>query len=147
MAGRLFISLAVLMATALLAGLLPAAAPAQAQAAGVIPDQFIVVLQSGADARAEAQAAQRGQGVQVSHVYEHALKGFTFRGSAAAAQALARNPNVKLISPDQVVQAAAQDLPTGVDRVDVDLNSTANIDGVDQRVNVNVAIIDTGIDL
>jgi len=37
-------------------------------------------------------------------------------------------------------------MPTGVDRIDADLNTTANIDGVDQRVDVDIAIIDTGID-
>ena len=37
-------------------------------------------------------------------------------------------------------------MPTGVDRIDADLNATANIDGTDQWVNVDIAIIDTGID-
>lgn len=41
----------------------------------------------------------------------------------------------------------AQTLPTGADRIDVDLNTTANIDGIDERVDVDIAILDTGIDI
>jgi subtilisin family serine protease len=45
------------------------------------------------------------------------------------------------------VHTLAQTLPTGVNRIDADLNDAANIDGLDDRVDVDVAIIDTGIDL
>jgi len=38
-------------------------------------------------------------------------------------------------------------IPTGVDRIDADLNTVAKIDGTDERVDVDIAIIDTGIDL
>ena len=133
--------------------------PAQAQTASVIiPDQYVVVLHDDADARAHADAAVREHGVQLLHIYEHAFKGFAFRGSAAAAEALSRNPNVEFVSPDQVVrlidplvraeevQVAAQTLPTGIDRIDADLNPISHIDGIDDRVSVNVAIVDTGID-
>ena len=41
----------------------------------------------------------------------------------------------------------AQTVPTGVNRADADLSPTAAIDGTDQRVNVDVAVIDTGVDL
>src|SRR2546421_488541 len=45
-----------------------------------------------------------------------------------------------------VANAAVQTLPNGVDRVDADLNPIAPIDGVDNRIPVNVAILDSGID-
>src|SRR5437773_4783583 len=55
--------------------------PAQAQTASVIiPDQYVVVLHDDADARAHADAAVREHGVQLLHIYEHAFKGFAFRG-------------------------------------------------------------------
>jgi subtilisin len=57
---------------------------------------------------------------------------------------LLRNPRVAFVDVDAEVQAVAQTLPTGIDRMDADLNSTAAIDGVDTRVNVDVAVIDTG---
>jgi subtilisin family serine protease len=44
------------------------------------------------------------------------------------------------------VYLASQTTPTGVDRIDVDRNPTARIDGSDQRVDADIAIIDSGVD-
>ncbi|MBI2912158.1 MAG: S8 family peptidase [Chloroflexi bacterium] len=38
-----------------------------------------------------------------------------------------------------------QSVPTGINRIDADKSATAGINGSDERVNVDVAIIDTGI--
>src|SRR5436190_11982113 len=85
--------------------LTPRLLDAQAQTAPVIiPDQYVVVLRDDTDARAHADAAVREHGVQLLHIYEHAFKGFAFHGSAAAAQALSRNPEVEFVTPDQVVR-------------------------------------------
>jgi subtilisin family serine protease len=54
---------------------------------------------------------------------------------------------VLLVQRDQEVSVAAQTLPTGIDRIDAEQSATARINGVDERVNVDVAVIDTGIDL
>ena len=112
----------------------------------LVPDQYIVVLDDAADAQTQARAAGRMYGVGLLHVYEHALKGFAFHGSAQAASAIEHSPHVEFVAPDQVVELVAQSLPTGIDRIDADLNPISHIDGIDQRVNVNVGIIDTGID-
>ncbi len=48
-----------------------------------------------------------------------------------------------LIEPDREVHAFQQILPTGVDRVEADRSWLARIDGVDQRADVDVAVIDT----
>ena len=48
---------------------------------------------------------------------------------------------------DRQVAATAQSTPTGVDRAQADVSPTAAIDGADQRVDVDVAVIDTGVDL
>ena len=53
---------------------------------------------------------------------------------------------VVAVEPDLVVHTCDQTLPTGVDRIDADSNATANIDYNDERVDVDIAIIDTGID-
>lgn len=132
---------------------------AQAQTApSAIPEQYIVVLHDDADAPGHARAAERAHRIRLLHIYENAFKGFAFRGSAAAAEALSHNPAVDFVAPDQVVHLidpiatpqevllASQTLPTGIDRIDADLNPISHIDGIDDRVNVNVAIIDTGID-
>ena len=46
-----------------------------------------------------------------------------------------------------MVRTTAQTTPTGVDRANADTSPTAAIDGTDERVNVDVAVIDTGVDL
>ena len=86
----------------------------------------------------------RAHGFTVSHVYRSALKGFAAEVPAQAIAGLERNPRVAFIDRDFEVQAFAQPLPTGVDRIDADTNTTAGIDGVDERVDVDVAVIDTG---
>ncbi|MBI2502448.1 MAG: S8 family serine peptidase, partial [Candidatus Latescibacteria bacterium] len=91
-----------------------------------------------------AAAELRGRhGLGGELVYTHALKGFAFSGNA---DAVARDSRVAYVEPDQVVAIVAQTTPTGVDRIDADLSAIANINGTDDRVNVDIAIIDTGID-
>jgi len=107
---------------------------------------YIVVLKDGASAGKAADRA-RNLGVAVDYVYRSALRGYAGRMSEALVARLANDPRVAWVQRDGVVHATAQSLPTGVNRVDADLSPTAAIDGVDQRVNVDVAIIDTGIDL
>jgi len=120
---------------------------AQNQDEDLIPDQYIVVLQDNVNPSDEAGKAQSAYGIQMLHTYTHALTGFAFKGSAKAAEALKNNPNVKFISQDRKVylQQTNYLLPSGIDRVEADKNPTAKIDGIDERVNINVAIIDTGI--
>jgi subtilisin family serine protease len=64
----------------------------------------------------------------------------------AALDALHADPRVAFVTPDVELQPAEQMLPTGVDRVDGELSSTVSGDGAGS-VDVNVAILDTGIDL
>lgn len=114
--------------------------------AQVVPDQYIVVLKDSApSASGRAIAAQHR--VAVGHEYRAALKGFSFHGNAQAAAAIAKHPQVAYVEANLEAHAVAQILPEGVDRMEIDLNAIANIDGIDDRVNVDVAVIDTGIDL
>ncbi len=122
---------------------------------------YIVVLQpGGASVRAEAASLARQYGGDVGFVYEHALRGFTITASSGAAAGLARNPRVSYVEADQVVTVDAQSTPTGIGRIfaarmvqrarpaGAPYNAALDIDGVDdQRVDVDVAVIDTGIDL
>ncbi len=102
-------------------------------------------------------------GLRPSRTFHVALDGFAVRLSPAQLAALRVTPSVAAVVPDArtSVEAAVdgppqtgtvrtthlphQVVPTGIRRVNDDHSPIARIDGVDQRVNVDVAIIDTGI--
>ena len=108
---------------------------------------YIVVLSDTADARSLAPAQASQFGFEVDHVYTHALQGYSATMTPAAAQALEAWPGVKWVQVDRPVSIDAQTTPTGINRANADASQTAAINGVDQRVNVDVAVIDTGADL
>ncbi|MDQ3423083.1 MAG: S8 family serine peptidase [Actinomycetota bacterium] len=112
-----------------------------------VAGSYIVVLEYDSAARAVADRHGNRYGADVDHVYRFALKGYSAQMSATAAARVAALPGVRWVQPDYVVHATAQTLPTGIDRVDAEQSPTARIDGSDQRVDVDVAVIDTGIDL
>jgi len=112
------------------------AAPAAAQ---VIPGRYIVVLNDNAG---NPKGVAAGHGLTADNVYGHAFKGFAAKIPAQALNGLQNNPHVAWIEPDRVVTAKdIQTLPTGIDRIDAEQSFT----GV--PVDVDIAIIDTGIDL
>jgi subtilisin len=85
--------------------------------------------------------------------YGHALNGYAARLPEAAVAQIERNPHVAFVTPDGEMNAAAacnptaaQCLPAGIDRIDADRSSTRSGDGRG-GVNVNVAVLDTGIDV
>jgi len=137
-----------MMLVAFLAAILVAGARGE-----VVPDRYIVVLKGDdvPNAPAAAEAVARAHGLQVGHVYQHALKGFSAAVPAGRLGALARDPRVAYVEPDLVMQAFAQALPTGINRIDGELNDLAAIDGVDNTdprlLAMRIAVIDTGIDI
>lgn len=131
------------IALALAASVAAQAAPLGAHAAG----SYIVVLKDSADAARVAQDHSRSLGLDVDLVYSHALKGYSARMTAATASAVARMNGVEWVEADRQVRATAQTLPTGINRVDADLSPTAAIDGTDTRVDADVAVLDTGVNL
>jgi subtilisin len=123
-------------------------------ASGAAPalGQYIVVLRPGADRAAVVRDA-RSLGGDVFMEYGHALNGFALRLAENALSGIDDNPNVLFVSADRDVQAAAscepaafQCVPPGIDRVDADRSSTRSGDGRG-NVNLNVAVLDTGIDI
>jgi subtilisin len=125
----------------------PAAPGAGASTGGQLSTRYIVVLDHGAQAGVVARAHADRFGFEVAHVYRHALQGYAAPMTPTVAGSIASDPAVRWVQRDTVVTAFAQTLPTGINRVDAELSPTAKIDGVDERVNVDVAVIDTGIDL
>jgi subtilisin family serine protease len=143
--------------------LAPAAAlPARAQAEDPPSGRYIVVLK-GSRTDPEAVAADHAQryGVEPSHVYRHALQGYAATVPDTELKALRRDRKVAWVAKDQAValperaryqtsafetgKAFRQVSPTGVDRIDADLSSALSGNG-SGSVDVNVAVLDTGID-
>jgi subtilisin family serine protease len=115
-----------------------------------IPNRYIVVLRNDVrDVPGLARGLAAAHGGSVGFVYEAALKGFSITlGSDAAADAIARNPNVAYVEPDQVVTASAtqNNATWGLDRIDqraLPLNGTFNYTAT--ASNVWAYIVDTGI--
>ncbi|HEX6676006.1 MAG TPA: S8 family serine peptidase [Actinomycetes bacterium] len=103
---------------------------------------YIVTLRDGTDAKAFAAAADARPGVDVEQVYTVALSAFEARLTTPARSQLAQDPAVQFISPNRTFKAAAQVLPTGVDRIEGD-QSTAYVAG--SSVTTPVAVLDTGV--
>ena len=81
-------------------------------------------------------------------VFRHALKGYATKLTPGQRRKLAADPAVAAIVPDTVVQLAAQSTPVGIKRVRATAAPATHIDGIDRtadRVNADIAIIDTGI--
>lgn len=135
--------------TAAVLAALAAIASAGAAAQTGSSSSYVVVFRPGvAQVPATAAAIARANGGTVGFVYEHALRGFSVRTSAQGAAGIARNPKVAYVEADQLYTASAQEVPTGIQRIFAAGNANIDIDGTDdKRVNVDVAVIDTGIDL
>ena len=123
------------------------AAPTSSASSGGATAPYIVVLNDSADAQAVAQAQASRFGLDLGHVYTHALQGYSATMTPAVAQALKALPGVTWVQVDRPVSIDAQTTPTGINRANADASPTAAINGVDQRVDVDVAVIDTGADL
>lgn len=135
-----FVLIVFVFLASLLAGA-TAAAPDSGRGGGA--ERFIVVLKPGAD----VSTVTRAHGVAADQVYRHALKGFSAPLSATSRARLQADPAVAYVEADQVVTAFAQTTPTGIRRIFAPGNPALDIDGDDDyRVDVDVAVLDTGID-
>ena len=110
-----------------------------------VTEPVIVVLADAAgDTAAVARAHDGLPGVLVRNVYTAGLQGYVADVSPAALEAVALDPRVAFVERDQPVKALAE-VPTGIDRVEADANPVAGIDGDDERIDVDIAVLDTGV--
>jgi Subtilase family/Peptidase inhibitor I9 len=121
---------------------------ANAQVVHGIPGHYIVVFKDSVDhpaALARLQAEQsRGQ---LHFVYRHALKGYSAVFPSDAVDDVRRDPRVVSVEPDVAGGVAAQTSPTGIRRVFATSSKALAINEKDDlRANVDVAVLDTGID-
>jgi subtilisin family serine protease len=92
------------------------------------------------------QAFERRHGFRAEYVFSAAIRGFSATLTARQIADLENDPFVLYIEPDGVMTAVAQTLPWGIDKIDADLSSTAAGNGSGEVTNVNVYVIDTGVD-
>jgi len=109
---------------------------------------YIVVLRDDVDAGAVAAEHASAHALSVAFVYEHALKGYAATIPAERLSRVQSDPRVQFVSPDRPVEAVAQTLPTGIDRIQGDTSSQLSGNGTGSVGDgLAVAVIDTGIDL
>jgi subtilisin family serine protease len=110
---------------------------------------YIVVLRgSVANPAAVAQQHAARFGGSVTHVYSHALKGYSLTLPSAAVSQLARQPQVAYVEPDGVMKADTTQTGAtwGIDRIDqrsLPLSGTFTYTATGS--GVKAYIIDTGI--
>jgi len=134
-----------LAATLVLAVLMPGA-PAAAQTGDGSP--YIVVLRDRTEARGVSREhAERFQ-ARVSQVYGRVLSGYAARISDRHLERLRADPRVAFVAPDRPVEAAGSvplsgdTVPNGVRRTGAATPTSSR-----QASTVNVAVLDSGIDL
>ena len=109
---------------------------------------WIVVLdESAADVPSVAAILTNAFGGEVGYTYEHALEGFSVSMTETEAQALAMSPLVSYIEPVMQVSVANQTEPTGFQRIGASDNPDLPVGtGAGVTVDVDVAVLDTGVD-
>jgi subtilisin family serine protease len=124
---------------------------------GKVPNQYIVVLDedaagvagdfAAASVRAEQLILRTSSG-RVTRVYAHALNGFAAEMSEAEAIALSKDPDVRFVEEDALMEAVAtqNNPPWGLDRIDQrDRPLSASYTYTSTGAGVNAYIVDTGI--
>jgi subtilisin len=106
----------------------------------------VVFKGSVADPAALAASQTKKLGATLNYVYKVALRGYAATIPTSRLAELTSDPTVAYVAADAPVSAAAQLLTPSVDRVDGELSSTVSGDGAGS-VNLNVAVLDSGIDL
>jgi len=130
------------------AGTLLAAFGASATTAADRASYIVVLKDSVANPAAVASEHATRFGGSVTHVYSHALKGYSLTLPAAAAPGIAADPRVSYVEPDGVVTASTTQTGAtwGIDRIDqrsLPLSGTFTYFATGS--GVKAYIIDTGI--
>jgi subtilisin family serine protease len=107
--------------------------------------RYIVVLRSDADTAAVITRHRQREGVRPDRTYRSAVRGFAGTLDATQRRALLADPSVVAVVKDEIVRVAAQVNPTGISRVGARSSTVAGIDNIDERVDADIAIVDTGV--
>jgi subtilisin len=105
-----------------------------------IPENVIALR-----ADADSEAVVRDFGLAPVNVYHYALKGFSATVPAEQMDALKRDSRVVTVEGNGRFEPCAQTVSFGLIRMGITNFPLAHINGVDERINVNVAVLDSGI--
>jgi subtilisin len=125
----------------------PEAAPGAGGNAGPLSAEgrYIVLLDPRSDVVAAAEQHGRRLGIRPERLFQ-SIRGFSASLNRSQREALQADPAVVAVVPDEIVEVSGQVMPTGVSRIGGRTSIMASINGTDQRVDADVAIVDTGID-
>lgn len=122
-------------------------AAGSAQAGNPGAASYIIVFKDTVDPSAEAPGLAEAHGLQLGFIYQHALKGMSAMVPPGRLIALQHDPRVAYVVEDLERSISAQTAPTGIGRIAAATNPEIGINGSDDyRVDVDVAVIDTGVD-
>ena len=130
----------------------PVAASGDAPGKGARPasptdptNRWIVVLENDVDAAAAASRQGKRIGFASERTFKHAFRGYSAILDRDQVTALSQDPAVAMIVADEKIEITAQTTPTGISRSGATRSTVAPINGIDERVDADVAIVDTGI--
>jgi subtilisin family serine protease len=134
-------------AGALLIAVLLCTAGSAVAAPAPAADSWIVLLRDGASVDVALGRARSQLGVRADHAFRTALRGYSARLSQVQRSRLLADPSVVAVVRDEPVtlEADPQPAPPGVGRVGADPSAVHAIDGSDPALDVDIAIVDTGI--
>lgn len=121
------------------------AATPDAPAAEGDPERFIVVLDPGTNVAATAERHEDTLGADVEREFRR-LGAYVAELTEAEAEIVEQDSAVAAVVPDEPIELTADTIPTGVVRISGVANAIASINGLDERVDADVAVVDTGID-
>lgn len=136
--------------SSLLVGLIALTAMLSASSAaakGEDPGRYIVVFKDSVEQPGNlARTQTENRDADLGFIYRHAAKGYSAELTKAEVEGLRKDKRVDFVSRDHELELFAQTTPTGIDRVFAPPNENLDIDEEDDhRVDVDVAVLDTGI--
>lgn len=120
-----------------------------------VPNQYMVILKEkfkdtsllNQNLKIFLDKLQSMHKIKILTSFNNVLNGFVIKTTdKSVILKLQNDPRVAYVEQDQKVHAFFQTLPTGVNRIDADLSRAKSGDGLG-KINIDVAVIDSGIDL
>ena len=114
--------------------------------ANIVPGKYIVTLKPGEKPHGVTNRFVRQADIEVEHVYEHVFPGFSAVIPDHQLDKVRNDPAVLSVIEDRIITTSEDTSPTGIRRTEADRNAISQIGSDTNPINIDVAIIDSGID-